>query len=79
MGYQKQNFTSGQTLTAQHLNNIENGIVANETAIENKQPKGNYATEEFVVAKIAEAQVEGAEVDLSSYLTKSEYSFKSSL
>ena len=37
MSYNKQNFTSGQTLTAQHLNNIENGIVANETNITKKQ------------------------------------------
>lgn len=37
MGYNKQNFRSGQTLTANHLNNIENGIVANETAIAEKQ------------------------------------------
>lgn len=37
MGYEKQNFTNGQTLTAEHLNNIEDGIVANETAILEKQ------------------------------------------
>lgn len=45
MGYNKQNFTNGQTLTANHLNTIEDGIVANETAIAEKQPKGNYLTE----------------------------------
>lgn len=33
MSYTKQNFTSGQTLTATHLNNMEAGIVANEQAI----------------------------------------------
>lgn len=45
MGYNKQNFTSGQTLTANHLNNIEDGIAANEKELENKQPKGAYLTE----------------------------------
>ena len=33
MSYSKQYFAEGQTLTAQHLNNIEDGIVANETAL----------------------------------------------
>ena len=33
MAYSKQNFTKGQVLTAEHLNNIENGIIANENAI----------------------------------------------
>lgn len=28
MAYQKQNFTDGQVLTAEHLNHIENGISA---------------------------------------------------
>lgn len=45
MGYNKQNFTKGQILTANHLNNIEAGIVANEAAIAEKQPKGSYLTE----------------------------------
>ena len=54
MSYSKQNFTTGQVLTAEHLNNIEKGIVANETAIAEKQPKGDYATEGFVTDKIAE-------------------------
>ena len=52
MSYTKQNFTDGQTLTAEHLNNIESGIVANEIELANKQPKGNYATEEFVDQKV---------------------------
>lgn len=34
MTYTKQNFTNGQTLKAEHLNNIESGIIANEAAIE---------------------------------------------
>ncbi len=37
MSYNKQNFKVDQILTATHLNNMENGIVNNETAIENKQ------------------------------------------
>lgn len=45
MAYSKQNFYAGQTLKAEHLNNIENGIIANATAIEGKQPKGSYLTE----------------------------------
>ena len=44
MSYTKQNFTSGQTLTANALNKIEDGIVANEQQLNNKQPKGNYLT-----------------------------------
>ena len=30
MAYNKQNFTSGQVLNAEHLNNMEKGIVINE-------------------------------------------------
>lgn len=45
MAYAKQNFYSGQKLKADHLNTIENGIAANEEAINNKQPKGDYLTE----------------------------------
>lgn len=45
MSYTKQNFEKGQILTAENLNNIENGIVANEIAIAEKQPKGSYLTE----------------------------------
>lgn len=45
MSYSKQNFTNGQVLTADHLNNIEKGIVANENAIAEKQPVGKYLTE----------------------------------
>lgn len=45
MPYQKQNFYDGQVLESEALNKIEQGIVDNETAIEGKQPKGNYLTE----------------------------------
>ena len=37
MSYVKQNFTTGQVLTAQHLNNIETGILANEDSLAKKQ------------------------------------------
>lgn len=46
MSYKKQYFYTNQTLKAEHLNNIEDGIITNETAIAEKQPKGNYLTEE---------------------------------
>ena len=46
MSYTKQHFYTNQTLKAEHLNNIEDGIVANEAAIADKQPKGNYLTTE---------------------------------
>lgn len=57
MGYEKQTFLDeiidengntvqdGTVLTADHLNHIEDGIVANENELKNKQPKGNYLTE----------------------------------
>ena len=72
MAYKKQNFVNGETLTAEHLNHIEDGIVELE-----KQSGGNvdltgYATEEFVTNKIAEAELGGEEVDLSGYAQKSE-------
>ena len=35
MAYEKQNFKDGETLTANHLNHIEDGIVALENEIEN--------------------------------------------
>lgn len=46
MAYKKQNFVKDQVLEAEHLNHIEDGIVENETALDNKQPKGNYLTAE---------------------------------
>jgi hypothetical protein len=33
MAYVKQNFTDGQTLTASHLNHIEDGLVALENEL----------------------------------------------
>lgn len=74
MGYKKQNFSAGQTLTADALNKMEQGIVDNEAAIEGKQPKGEYVTESVVDQKIAQAQLGGGDstVDLSAYLPKEE-------
>lgn len=44
-----------------------------DTAINNAKPDlTNYATQEYVSQKIAEAELDGGDVDLSSYYTKSE-------
>lgn len=64
MSYTKQNFTKGQTLKAEHLNNIENGILENETNV------SKCATKEYVAEAIANAQLADGEVDLSTYATK---------
>ena len=45
MTYTKQNFKSGEVLMASQLNAMDDQIAANEIAIENKQPKGDYLTE----------------------------------
>lgn len=46
MAYEKQNFVSGQKLTAAHMNHIEEGITNTEKELEEGyQPKGNYLTE----------------------------------
>lgn len=45
MSYQKHNFISKQTLTAQALNEIEDGIVQNETAIANLIKRGQLKPE----------------------------------
>lgn len=54
MSYTKQNFTNGQTLTAEHLNNIENGIVDNEKAI-NAAGNGTVVNNEYSIS-ISDAQ-----------------------
>lgn len=74
MAYEKQNFASGQVLTADALNKMEQGIVDNENALNGKQPKGDYLTESEVDQKIAQAQFGGGDstVDLSAYLPKEE-------
>lgn len=74
MAYNKQHFTNGQTLKAEQLNHIEEGVFANANALENKQPKGDYPTNAEVDEKISQAQLggNGGNVDLSGYLTEGE-------
>ena len=44
MGYEKLKVTNGKTKwTAELLSHVEDGIIANENAIADKQPKGDYA------------------------------------
>lgn len=44
MGYEKLKVTNGKTKwTAELLSHVEDGIIANENAIAEKQPKGDYA------------------------------------
>lgn len=43
--YTSQTFTPGQILKAEHLNNINQGIINNMESLAGKQPKGNYLTE----------------------------------
>ena len=46
MAYEKLNITDHQTKwSKEHVDHLEQGILANEAAIETKQPKGNYLTE----------------------------------
>lgn len=59
MAYNKQHFTNGQTLKAEQLNHIEEGVFANANALENKQPKGDYPTNAEVDEKISQAQLGG--------------------
>lgn len=47
MSYTKQNFTSGQTLTADMLNHMEDGIFANSQAIEGSSLKVVYIGNSF--------------------------------
>lgn len=52
MAYTKQNFENGQTLTADHLNNMESAIKDNETAISRLSDtlSEEKADKEFVVS-----------------------------
>lgn len=43
--YTSQTFTPGQILKAEHLNNINQGIINNMESLAGKQPIGNYLTE----------------------------------
>lgn len=53
MGYNKQNFTPGQTLLAEHLNKIEDGIIANANNIADNMDRfvNYYVTPEMYGAK----------------------------
>lgn len=42
MSYQKQNFTKGQVLTAEHLNNIEDGLAQIEQSFEDAKNSGQF-------------------------------------
>lgn len=67
MAYEKQNFVSGQTLKASDMNRIEDAIVANETEIAGKQPKGNYLTEHQQLKTINGQSVVGeGNIDIES-------------
>lgn len=74
MSYTKHNFKSGDKLYASNLNEMDEQIYANEQAIADCQPKGDYITETEVNEKIAQAQLGGKDVDLSGYLTEEEAS-----
>ena len=66
MSYTKQLFKSGDVLKASQLNAMDAQIYANEVALAEKQPKGDYPTTSEVEKKILQAKP-----DLSAYLTKS--------
>lgn len=69
MAYNKQNFYAGDILRAVQLNAMDEQIAANELALEGKQPKGDYPTNDEVDEKISQSQQ-----GLSDYLTKTEAS-----
>lgn len=65
MAYTKQNFIKGQTLKADHLNTIEDGIEANENAlIELGEQIDNLKTEAITNDEIDE--IVGSTVSVSS-------------
>ena len=56
MAYQRQTFTDLETVvTAEMLNHIEQGIIDNEEALKEKQPQGNYLTENTLQTAINNA------------------------
>lgn len=52
---------------AAKLRHVEDGIIANEKEIQNKQPKGDYATNEYVLTLL-----EKIEANRTKALTKEE-------
>lgn len=61
MSYTKQNFNAGDVLKAAQLNAMDEQILANEIALEGKQPKGEYPTFSEMANAISQAQWGGGE------------------
>lgn len=58
MGYERLKVTDHvDKWTASKLRHVEDGIIANENELKNKQPKGNYATETYVKTLIEELKL----------------------
>lgn len=81
MGYQKQNFVSGQVLNSAHLNHIEDGIVEVESSVENKATKEDLKNTIdptlSISGKAADAKavgdaVQGVRDDLASEISRAE-------
>lgn len=79
MGYQKQNFVSGQVLNSAHLNHIENGIVevesaANETktVVDNIIDPTLSLTGKAADAKATGDAVQGVKDDLASEISRAQ-------
>ena len=61
---------SAATNIVDALNEVKTSVEQVEVSLE------GYATEEFITNKIAEAKLDGSEVDLSDYVTKSQLDLK---
>lgn len=68
MSYQKHNFTAGETILAAPFNEMENQIVANETAIQGKASSGDLATLAGQIAN-ATAQRMAVNTALKQFMT----------
>lgn len=81
MAFQRHNFESKQKLTAAQMNEIEDAILANETAIEEKQPKGDYLTEHQPLKTIngqsivgtGNIEISGGEATVQSEYVRAKY------
>lgn len=74
MGYQKQNFVSGQVLNSAHLNHIENGIVEVESSVFTKL-KNTIDPTLSLSGKAADAKatgdaIRGVKDDLATEVTR---------
>ena len=86
--YNKTYWETGDKITKNKLNKIEEGIekINNDLIntkddledLENELNNKNYATEDFVIDKIEDAKLEGSDVDLSNYAKKTEIPTKTS-